>query len=57
MTDDQVYINWRLPRDVHTSAKIAAAQQGVTLKSFVTEAVRKAANDSQVNWPGKEHQK
>ena len=41
--DPIVNMNVRIPRDVRTAAKIAAAKQGKTLNAFVAQALVKAA--------------
>lgn len=40
-----VSINYEIDDDLHRRAKVAAAEQGVTLKVLVIEALRQAVED------------
>lgn len=43
MEKHNVHINIPLPTDLHTQAKVAAAQSGLTLKDWLIKAIEKEA--------------
>ncbi|MEZ5590147.1 MAG: hypothetical protein R3F53_05360 [Gammaproteobacteria bacterium] len=48
---DMTHLNVKIPATVHQAVRVTAAQQGISLRRLVEEALRDAASDNLIEMP------